>query len=460
VQFDQLALLLALVFAVNVVLLIALQLPRIGRRGSRGMDAGGMNARVGGALSVGDTDHPATAVQVMLASAGLPTALYQRMTRVVTVVFIGSAVVIVALTGTPNALPIIVLLMFSLLLIELFQDVLPVSALGRLRLPVEAAVVLIFLTVLVAMTGGQGSPYFFGYILVVGGAALSTSEGAAATLAIISSLAYLAAVIIASNSDPLASADVGVVAFNLVSIALVMYVGAVIGREHRRARDAALKLSRFDSLTGLLTSSYFTIAVEQEVLRATRTNRPFAIIQVDLDGMKSANDRFGLEAGDQLIREAADAIRGAVRATDVVARNSGGADEFFVMLPETDAAGADVVAENIRANIANVALSRNVGLVRSTASIGVASFPEDGRTWVDLKNRANFAEREAKVRGGNQVVRFDRTALPTTVSTRVPRRPYESWPEQTGRTPERQMEAVALTVVPDPTPGPAPWDPR
>jgi len=251
-----------------------------------------------------------------------------------------------------------------------------------------------------------------------------------------------------------------VVAFNLVSIALVMYVGAVIGREHRRARDAALKLSRFDSLTGLLTSRYFTIAVEQEVLRATRTNRPFAIIQVDLDGMKTANDRFGLEAGDQLIREAAEAIRGAVRATDVVARNSGGADEFFVMLPETDVAGADVVAENISANIAHVALSRNVGVVRSTASIGVASFPDDGRNWTDLKNRANFAEREAKVRGGNQVVRFDRTALPTTVSTRVPRRPYESRSEQPGRATEQRTEPVAIPVLPEATPGPAPWDPR
>jgi len=460
VQFDQLALLLALVFAVNVVLLIALQLPRIGRRGSRRMDAGDMSARLGGAISDGGPDHAMTTAQVMLASTGLPTALYQRMTRVVTVVFIGSAVVIVALTGTPNALPIIVLLMFSMLLIELFQDVLPVSALGRLRLPVEAAVVLIFLTVLVAMTGGQSSPYFFGYILVVGGAALSTSEGIAATLAIISSIAYISAVIIAANSDPLVSTDVGVVAFNLVSIALVMYVGAVIGREHRRARDAALKLSRFDSLTGLLTSRYFTIAVEQEVLRATRTNRPFAIIQVDLDGMKATNDRFGLEAGDQLIREAADAIRGAVRATDVVARNSGGADEFFVMLPETDVAGADVVAENIRANIANVALSRNAGAVRSTASIGVASFPDDGRNWTDLKNRANFAERQAKVRGGNQVVRFDRSALPTTVSTRVPRRPYDPRLDESGPASELRKEPVPIAVLPDPTPGPAPWDPR
>ena len=457
-QIDQLALLVALLFAVNVVLLIALQLPRFGRRGSRGLDAGDINMRARDALSDGASDQAATTAQVMLASTGLPTALYQRMTRVVTVVFVGSAVVIVALTGTPNALPIIVLLMFSLLLIELFQDVLPVSALGRLRLPVEATVVLIFLTVLVAMTGGQSSPYFFGYVLVVGGAALSTSEGAAATLAIISSLAYLAAVIIAANSEPLASSDVGVVSFNMVSLALVMYVGAVIGREHRRAREAAVSLSRIDPMTGLLTSSYFTLAVDQEILRATRTPRQFAFILADLDGLHTINELFGLEGGDRAITGAANAIRNAVRATDVVGRNSRAADEFFVMLPETDIAGAEVVAETIREKISNVVLSRDGGTFHCTASIGVVAFQEDGRTWAELKDHANAAEVEAKRRGGNQVVRFRDLTRPSG-STHVERR-SQTPPEQAARAPERRQEPIAVAVVPEATPGLAPWDRR
>lgn len=453
-QIDQLALLVALLFAVNVVLLIALQLPRFGRRGTRGLDTGDINMRAGDSLS-GAPDQAATTAQLMLASTGLPTALYQRMTRVVTVVFIGSAVVIVALTNTPNALPIIVLLMFSLLLIELFQDVLPVSALGRFRLPVEAAVVLIFLTVLVAMTGGQSSPYFFGYILVVGGAALSTSEGAAATLAIITSLAYLAAVVIAANSSPLASADEGVVAFNLVSIALVMYVGAVIGREHRRAREGALSLSRIDPMTGLLTGNYFTLAVEQEILRAGRTGRQFAFILADLDGLKTINELFGLEGGDRAIKGAANAIRNAVRATDVVGRNSRAADEFFVMLPETDIAGAAVVAETIRKEISEVRLSRDGGTFHCTASIGVVAFEEDGKTWAELKENANAAEVEAKHRDGNQVVRFRDLPRPSG-STHVERR-SQSRPDQSGRGPDRP-EQIVVAVVPEATPGLAPWE--
>src|SRR3954452_16705982 len=110
------------------------------------------------------------------------------MRRVVSFMFIGSAIAIVALTGTPDATAIIVLLAFGLILIELFQDVLPSSALGTWRLPLEAAIVLIFLTVLIAMTGGHESPYFFGYILLVGAAALSTSDFGAAVLAVTSSI--------------------------------------------------------------------------------------------------------------------------------------------------------------------------------------------------------------------------------------------------------------------------------
>ena len=231
------------------------------------------------------------------------------MTRVVSFIFIASAMATVVLTGAANATAIIVLLIFALILIELFQDVLPATAMGRWRLPLEATVVLVFLTVLIAMTGGQNSPYFFGYILLVGGAALSTSDVGGAVLAMISSVAYLAAVLVASGAAPLASADFGVVAFNLVSISLVMYVASVIGREQHRAREEALRLSRFDSLTTLHSRDYFTSELEQEILRATRTGRPFAVAMLDLDGLKAANDRFGHDWGDHLLKAVADVIK-------------------------------------------------------------------------------------------------------------------------------------------------------
>lgn len=405
-----------------------------------------LNARAAGGRGNAEPGGEPPTPELLLNSRGLSPTLYRRMTRVVSFVFIGSAMAVVALTGTANAEAIIALLALALILIELFQDVLPASALGRLRLPLEAVILISLLTVLIAITGGKDSPYFFGYILLVGGTALSTSRIAATIVAVISGAAYLGAVAYAAYSAPLAAADLGFVAFNLVAIVLVAYVASVIGREQRRAREAALELSMFDSLTGLLTTRFFVIAVEQEIARTTRSRLPFAVIQVDLDGMKAANDRFGLDAGDRLIRAAADAIRAAVRATDVVARNSGGADEFFVMLPETDQAGADLVAEKIRSDIGAVRLPRDNGIVRATASIGVVSYPDDGRTWTDLKNGANQAERQAKAAGGDQVRRLGRDARAVSGSTHTERRSASARNER------------AEPLLPDASPGPAPWE--
>ena len=413
VRIDQLALLFALVIAANLVLLVALQLPRLGRRFGRPPNASEDYTRASGGAGADtgrDPDPAARDPALLSSSTGLPAALYQRMTRVVSFMFIGSAMAIVVLTGSADETAIIVLLAFGLIMIELFQDVLPPSTLGRWRLPIEAAVVLVFLTVLIAMTGGHDSPYFFGYILLVGAAALSAEDLGAAILAVVSSVAYIAAVLFASGAAPLASADFGLVAFNLVAIALVMYVGSIIGREQRRAREEALRLSRFDSLTTLHSRDYFMSELEQEILRATRTGRPFAVAMLDLDGLKAANDRFGHDWGDNLLRAVADVMSGDIRVTDVAA--SYGGDEFVLMLPETDLSGAILVAEKVRVDISRVALPHNGAVVRTSASIGIVTFPDDGRSSAELMRRADLAMYEAKRRGRDQIVRFARDTGP------------------------------------------------
>ena len=454
-RIEQLALLFALVIAANLVLLIALQLPRLGRRlnrQTRPMDA---YPRAGGGAAPESASEGAgaeSARPALSGSGGLPAALYQRMSRVVSFMFIGSAMAIVALTGTPNATAIIVLLAFGLILIELFQDVLPASALGRWRMPIEAAVVLVFLTVLIAMTGGHDSPYFFGYILLVGAAALSTSDLGAAVLAMISSIAYIAAILFGTGTAPLADEDFGRVAFSLVSISLVMYVASVIGREQRRAREEALRLSRFDSLTRLFSRDYFMSELEQEILRATRTGRPFAVAMLDLDGLKAANDRFGHDWGDQLLKAVGDVLQGDIRVTDVAARFGG--DEFVLMLPETDLNGAILVADKVRVDISRIALPHNNALVRTSVSIGIVTFPDDGRSSAELMRRADLAMYEAKRRGRDQIVRFARAdsaplgqtgtvAAPQSASASAQRAGYRYPP---GATADAQAETVRVPI--------------
>ncbi len=187
---------------------------------------------------------------------------------------------------------------------------------------------------------------------------------------------------------------------------LATYVAWVFGREQRRARDDALRLSRFDSLTSLYSRSFFTSNVEREIPRAARSGRPFALMMLDLDGLKAANDRFGHEWGDRLLQAVADVLRGDVRVTDVAARYAG--DEFVLLLPETDISGALRVAEKIRVDIARLALPHNGSLIRTSASIGLVTYPDDGRTWAELMRRADLAMYEAKRRGRDQIVHYAR----------------------------------------------------
>ena len=464
-RIDQIALLFALVIAANLVLFIALQLPFPGRRGRGGEDpvVGSTSDGRAGTNVASERGRDGDRSRAGGFGAGLPSAVYQRMTRVVSFMFIGSAMAIVVLTDTANETAIIVLLAFGLIVIELFQDVLPPTALGRWRLPVEAATALVFLTVLIGMTGGHESPYFFGYVLLVGAAALTTAGVWAAILAVASSASYIVAIVaqgglgIDGSLQALTSEDIGEVAFNLVVIAVVMYVASVVGREQRRAREEALRLSRFDPLTRLFSRAHFAVELEQETLRASRTGRAFAVAMVDLDGLKAANDRFGHEWGDQLLRAVADVVSAAIRVTDVAARYGG--DEFVLMLPETDLTGAIKVAEKVRVDISRVALPHNGAVVRTSASIGVVTFPDDGRTSAELMRRADMAMYEAKRRGRDQIVRFARD-----IGAPVPRPKGQQSHEPAAEPPAQPTDVATVQApealhVPPASPGQAPWEP-
>ena len=164
---------------------------------------------------------------------------------------------------------------------------------------------IVFLTVLLTLTGGHTSPFFFGYILLLGAGSIWASGLGPSVLAIATGAAYLVGVLLPFSAAPVTAADVGRIAFNLIALALVSYVSAIVGREQRRARDEALRLSRYDSLTGLHSRDYLAAEVEQEILRAARSGRPFALLMFDLDGLKAANDRFGHASGDPLLRAVA-----------------------------------------------------------------------------------------------------------------------------------------------------------
>jgi GGDEF domain-containing protein len=133
--------------------------------------------------------------------------------------------------------------------------------------------------------------------------------------------------------------SIGAVAALFVSIVRVQQLGLLA--EEREARTQA----RVDALTGLGNRRAFDETLARAIAGARRADRPFAIVIADLAGFKSVNDRFGHIEGDRCLRRVADALRETVRGPDACFRWGG--DEFALVLPSTDRANADRVAERV-----------------------------------------------------------------------------------------------------------------
>jgi diguanylate cyclase (GGDEF)-like protein len=168
-----------------------------------------------------------------------------------------------------------------------------------------------------------------------------------------------------------------------------------------KTAQQALAQAAEDALTGLATFRVLRDRLANEVARSKRSSEPFAVLFVDLDNFKQVNDRFGHEAGNEVLRQAARELHTVVRGTDFAARYGG--DEFVVVLVRTGADGAKGVAEKARAKVE--AMGRGLGYPAGlvTVSIGVAEFlPENGER-EDVLVAADRALYRAKAAGRNQV---------------------------------------------------------
>ena len=161
------------------------------------------------------------------------------------------------------------------------------------------------------------------------------------------------------------------------------------------------EMATTDGLTGCLNKRAFLDQLEQKLMAAQRFGRKLSVIVTDLDHFKAVNDTYGHAAGDRVLKELGGVLRRVKRETDLVARFGG--EEFCVLCEETDARGARLLAERIREELENTELLTELGPLRVTASLGVATFPDNASTAADLFAQGDKALYEAKHRGRNQV---------------------------------------------------------
>ena len=189
--------------------------------------------------------------------------------------------------------------------------------------------------------------------------------------------------------------------------------------ENLRLTTGTEKVAVTDDLTDVYNFRYLKTALRREVRRASRFSQELSVVMIDVDHLKTYNDAFGELKGSLLLREVASALAQQVRSFDVMAKF--GDDEFMVILPQTGRDGAAEVAERMRAAIEGQAFSNSTaGAV--TASLGVASFPQDATEIKDLVAAATRAVQDAKERGRNCVATLTTPRAMTDLGPLIARR--------------------------------------
>jgi diguanylate cyclase (GGDEF)-like protein len=335
---------------------------------------------------------------------GVPTRAYDRVVRIASWTFLLAATTVVGVTGLwqENQTAIFILLALSGVFVLVVHDILPASTLGPAKFVVEGSAAITVATILVALTGGATSPFFFVYPLIVGGAALVVTPAITLGLALTAALGYLLAVMVGTPPPVLAAAlTTATVGINLTALLLLAYIAMVIAREQRTSRAAAIRMSTVDPLTSLFNRGFFFAALEREIARSARSGRGFCLLMMDLDELKAINDRLGHFHGDRVLSAVGQVVSDGVRRIDTAARYGG--DEFVVLLPETDPTGAFVLAEKIRIGVNELDLELPDDAVRPSLSVGVVAYPDDGLTADELMISADRAMYTSKRAGKNRV---------------------------------------------------------
>lgn len=213
-------------------------------------------------------------------------------------------------------------------------------------------------------------------------------------------------------------------------------------------------LAATDPLTGVLNRRSFNERGSTEIRKSARYGHDLTLLMIDIDHFKAVNDRFGHDGGDGVLRAVSKALFAEIRAFDLLARLGG--EEFAVLLPDTDVAGARPLAERLRERIASMKVTTASGPVSVTISIGVAAVDRNVPTLAPSLTLADAALYEAKATGRNRVVvahatasvaRADATTSSSAPASNGDRSPASRTSVRNGASPPRPQSVTYVSNV-------------
>ncbi len=176
---------------------------------------------------------------------------------------------------------------------------------------------------------------------------------------------------------------------------------AVNKHQLQSANDQLKHLSRTDRLTGLNNRGHWEEELKREYSRHRRYGSTAALVMFDIDHFKKVNDTYGHQAGDKVIQAVAEVVRKEARDTDIAGRYGG--EEFVILLPDVDSAGARLFAERLRQKTEALTVDYDGQVIPFTISLGVADLAQSSNDHQQLIEWADHALYQSKRNGRNQV---------------------------------------------------------
>lgn len=203
-----------------------------------------------------------------------------------------------------------------------------------------------------------------------------------------------------TTANPLLSAT-----FLFVAVSLMMVCQGLVLMTNERADERNRTLAMQDELTGLSNRRFIMEALGLQLAQAQRSSKPLTVVMLDVDYFKAINDTYGHLSGDRVLRELAACLKARLRGQDMAGRWGG--EEFLVVLPDTDATGARVLAEKLRAAVEQTGFTARDGrAIPLTISVGFHTLLPEWLNEADLDALISSADQalyQAKQKGRNRV---------------------------------------------------------